>query len=62
MDSASSFNVDTNIFRNIYRHPRRWGVPTESFNAIHDIYALGVVLLEIGMWRKVKTMAEIRNS
>ncbi|KAM7183838.1 hypothetical protein V8F33_013334, partial [Rhypophila sp. PSN 637] len=37
--------------RQIYTHPRRWGVPRESFYAVHDIYALGVILLEIGCWR-----------
>jgi len=36
--------------RNIYRHPRRQGKPQASFKRIHDIYALGVVLLEIGLW------------
>ncbi|KAM7213332.1 hypothetical protein V8F06_011280, partial [Rhypophila decipiens] len=37
--------------RQIYTHPWRWGVPQESFYAVHDIYALGVILLEIGCWR-----------
>ncbi|KAJ6128463.1 hypothetical protein N7471_009680 [Penicillium samsonianum] len=36
--------------RDIYRHPDRQGQPTEMFKKIHDIYALGVVLLEIGLW------------
>jgi hypothetical protein len=37
--------------RQIYTHPRRWGVPREAFYAVHDIYALGVILLEVGCWR-----------
>jgi hypothetical protein len=35
---------------NIYRHPQRQGEPESVFTKIHDIYALGVVLLEIGLW------------
>ncbi|KAH7127141.1 hypothetical protein B0J11DRAFT_296108 [Dendryphion nanum] len=42
--------ADRNLLRNIYRHPRRWGKPTTKFEKEHDIYALGVMLLEIGLW------------
>lgn len=37
---------------NIYRHPERQGLPSKEakFEKIHDIYAFGVLLLEIGMW------------
>jgi hypothetical protein len=36
---------------NIYRHPRRQGLhPEEEYTMQHDIYALGVNLLEIGLW------------
>lgn len=38
--------------RLIYTHPKRWGRPAEVFDKIHDIYALGVTLLEIGCWRQ----------
>ncbi|KAL2844044.1 hypothetical protein BJX68DRAFT_152646 [Aspergillus pseudodeflectus] len=62
IDATSSFNTDTNLARNIYRHPQRWGVPTESFGPIHDIYALGVVLLELGMWRKAGSMVNVVSS
>ncbi|KAI0167167.1 hypothetical protein GGR52DRAFT_584978 [Hypoxylon sp. FL1284] len=34
-----------------YTHPARWGRPTETFSMLHDAYALGVVLLEVGCWR-----------
>jgi hypothetical protein len=37
--------------RNIYRHPERQGAPSKSFSKVHDIYALGVVLLEVGLWK-----------
>jgi hypothetical protein len=56
LDQKSSISADTNLTRNVYRHPQRWGVPTESFSPIHDIYALGVVLLELGIWRKAPSL------
>ena len=37
----------------IYRHPRRQGQqPEERYNIGHDIYSLGVVLLEICLWER----------
>jgi hypothetical protein len=36
----------------IYQHPTRWGVKAEeAFTMLHDIYSIGVVLLEIGLWQ-----------
>ncbi|KAJ5178875.1 hypothetical protein N7492_002085 [Penicillium capsulatum] len=46
----SAGQADFEPTRDIYRHPDRQGEPVEMFNKIHDIYALGVVLLEIGLW------------
>ncbi|KAI9666469.1 MAG: hypothetical protein M1821_004405 [Bathelium mastoideum] len=37
--------------RDIYRHPERQQSPSQPFKKLHDIYALGVVLLEIGLWQ-----------
>lgn len=45
-DMRGDFKVEANL----YRHPRRQGRPTQQFSRVHDIYALGVVLLEIGLW------------
>ncbi|KAJ5356300.1 hypothetical protein N7517_010909 [Penicillium concentricum] len=37
--------------RNLYRHPARQGLhPEEIYNMRHDIYSIGVCLLEIGLW------------
>lgn len=37
--------------RNVYRHPNRQGMdPSEKYTMQHDIYSLGVCLLEIGLW------------
>jgi hypothetical protein len=52
LDSGPSANLyDGNPIRNLYRHPGRWGPhPSERFSKMHDIYSLGVLLLEIGYW------------
>ncbi|KAJ2904292.1 uncharacterized protein MKZ38_008351 [Zalerion maritima] len=45
--------ADTEVEPNYYRHPIRQGYPEAPFKVEHDIYALGVVLLEIGLWGTV---------
>ncbi|KAF2964684.1 hypothetical protein GQX73_g8879 [Xylaria multiplex] len=51
-------NFQTNLHgdaawhRNLYRHPQRQGaLVLERYVMQHDIYSLGVCLLEIGLWR-----------
>ena len=42
---------DSDWEKNLYRHPHRQGLsPEEAYNMQHDIYSLGVCLLEIGLW------------
>ncbi|KAL4778272.1 hypothetical protein BJX76DRAFT_366507 [Aspergillus varians] len=42
---------DSSWEKNIYRHPKRQGLhPEERYIMQHDIYSLGVFLLEIGLW------------
>lgn len=42
---------DTRWERNLYRHPKRQGlILEEDFTMQHDVYSLGVCLLEIGLW------------
>ncbi|KAI1133712.1 hypothetical protein F5Y10DRAFT_260033 [Nemania abortiva] len=37
--------------RNLYRHPSRQGAtPQDDYRMQHDIYSLGVCLLEVGLW------------
>ncbi len=50
--------TDQEIRKNIYRHPARWNAPTQRFNPIHDIYALGTVLLEVGLWRPLVSLSK----
>lgn len=51
--SPSTLSADFEIVANLYRHPKRQGQPTKTFNMDHDIYSLGVVLVEIGLWKTV---------
>jgi len=42
---------DTSWEKNLYRHPARQGLrPEEDYIMQHDIYSLGICLLEIGLW------------
>ena len=52
----SSRSARSDPVTNLYRHPARQDDPTEGFNKEHDLYAVGVVLLEIGMWKTVSTV------
>ncbi|KAF1992974.1 hypothetical protein P154DRAFT_591727 [Amniculicola lignicola CBS 123094] len=45
---------------NIYRHPDRQGEVRNGHKKEHDLYSLGVVLLEIGLWRSSCEMVEQR--
>lgn len=49
---ASSFLLEPNL----YRHHDRFGRPSVEYANEHDIYSLGIVLLELGLWQ---TMANI---
>jgi hypothetical protein len=50
-DAGTMMGGDMSWARNVYRHPRRQGVdPSEKYSMQHDIYSLGVCLLEIGLW------------
>ncbi|KAF7134164.1 hypothetical protein CNMCM5793_005843 [Aspergillus hiratsukae] len=53
-DMRSDFEIEPNL----YRHPNRQGRPTQQFSREHDIYALGVVLLEIGLWVTLSRLME----
>ncbi|KAF2244937.1 hypothetical protein BU26DRAFT_522648 [Trematosphaeria pertusa] len=44
-----------------YTHPKYWGHVDARFEALYDIYSLGIVLIEIALWKTTKTMAEKLN-
>jgi hypothetical protein len=49
---------DDDRLKNFYRHPDRQGSPTTRFARSHDLYALGLVLLEIGLWRPLSSLLD----
>lgn len=50
---------DDNWEKNLYRHPQRQGrQPKDDYEMRHDIYSVGVVLLEIGLWESFITYAD----
>ncbi|KAK3939497.1 hypothetical protein QBC46DRAFT_387699 [Diplogelasinospora grovesii] len=50
-DGGTLMHGDMLWERNVYRHPRRQGDnPLDKYKMQHDIYSLGVCLLEIGLW------------
>ncbi|RSL88383.1 hypothetical protein BHE90_000052 [Fusarium euwallaceae] len=59
-DAATYFNEDYKQVNNLYRIPERWGKPTARFEKSHDVYSLGVVLLEIALWKD--PALEVRSS
>lgn len=52
-DGPTNLFGDSDPIANIYRHPDRKGAPTTRFRRIHDVYSIGVVLAEIGLWMTV---------
>jgi hypothetical protein len=48
--------IAMDIDHDVYRHPDRYGLPMAGFSKIHDVYSLGVVLLEIGLWTTARRM------
>ncbi|KAJ3475007.1 hypothetical protein NLG97_g9612 [Lecanicillium saksenae] len=52
VESARTYRTgDGKWEHNLYRHPSRQGIrPDVDYRMRHDIYSLGVVLLEIGIW------------
>lgn len=56
VQAASSARANFDPDTNLYRHPARQDAPTDRFRKEHDIYALGVVLLEIGLWETIPSL------
>jgi Protein tyrosine and serine/threonine kinase len=68
-DGHTMYHGDEKWEKNLYRHPTRQGVqPEEVYSMQHDIYSLGVCLLEIGMgtslvlWNSEKGVAVANES
>ncbi|EOD46477.1 putative het-s domain protein [Neofusicoccum parvum UCRNP2] len=53
-DAGTSMRGDGRRERNLYRHPQRQGLALQRrYTVRHDVYSLGVCLLEIGLWRSL---------
>lgn len=51
IDTPSSMVGENDWQKDMYRHPKRHNLqPEMRYNMGHDIYSLGVCLLEIGLW------------
>ncbi|PLB37688.1 uncharacterized protein BDW47DRAFT_131935 [Aspergillus candidus] len=51
-DGPTDLHGDHEWARNLYRHPQRQGLwPEDLYSMQHDIYSLGVCLLEIALWQ-----------
>jgi hypothetical protein len=46
-------------YLDVYRHPSRQGPARKGHRKIHDYYALGVILLEIGLWQSAAKMLNL---
>jgi Prion-inhibition and propagation len=51
-------HYDGDVAKNLYRHPDIQNQTRPSFTRLHDIYSLGVVLLEIAVWQTADEMVE----
>jgi len=60
--TSRAVEADTNLSamfeleHNLHQHKDRFGQPNSKFAREHDIYSLGVVLLEIGIWRTMSSV------
>ncbi|KAJ4991924.1 hypothetical protein SVAN01_02519 [Stagonosporopsis vannaccii] len=48
---------DTELRNDLYRHPQARGIRRERYRKQFDMYALGCIFLEVGMWRKLSEIA-----
>lgn len=47
------WDLETVVETDVYRHPDLWTTNPRGYRPSDDIYSLGAVLFEIGMWRRV---------
>lgn len=58
-ESGSTLRLrDNDDEKNFYRHPEIQDIARSSFSKIHDLYSLGVVLLEIALWQTAHRIYE----
>jgi hypothetical protein len=55
-EDGTTFTYDSDFEKNLYRHLDRQGRPTVAFKTAHDVYALGPIPLEIGIWKPLRSI------
>jgi serine/threonine protein kinase len=61
--AGTTLQGDDQWERNLYRHPKRQGTfPEDLYVMQHDIYSLGVCLLEIGLWSSFVSWSSAESS
>ncbi|KAF8533785.1 hypothetical protein BDD12DRAFT_809888 [Trichophaea hybrida] len=58
----SELKAQFRLARTIYTPQLRWGRPMIPFTFAHDVYALGVLLLEIGYWKYILKMGNFQDA
>ncbi|KZV69915.1 hypothetical protein PENSPDRAFT_685932 [Peniophora sp. CONT] len=62
LSAYSAQRAETDPLRRLYQHPERQLAQSDGkvvrFGIRHDMYSLGVVLLELAMWRRVAQIAD----
>ncbi|EMD61590.1 hypothetical protein COCSADRAFT_163025 [Bipolaris sorokiniana ND90Pr] len=52
---VSEYDVSTTS--NLYRHPDyQMPKPAQKFHRSYDVYSLGMILIEIGLWKQIRTV------
>ena len=58
-ESGTTFHVrDPDAEMDLYRHPDVQDLATSAFSKLHDLYSLGVVLLEIALWQTARGLRD----
>ena len=59
INELSARSGENDWARNIYRHPVRHGLQLEKrYHMGHDLYSLGICLLELGLWEPLITLKD----
>ena len=62
-DGRTQRSGDSTWEKNLYRHPHRQGLaPDYTYGMQHDIYSLGVCLLEVGLWESFLSYQDVATS
>lgn len=55
-----SFRYSTMVANELYRHPDLLQLKTQRYQKSHDMYSLGLVLIEIALWQPIEAIVGIQ--